>query len=206
MDNRTRILIVEDHHVTLDGLHFGLSREGDLEVVGTATSSDEGLAKAAELSPDIILLDLHLPGSTGPKTTVKSFCAVPRTQVVVFSGENRMAFIQTVLGLGVAGYLLKSESVAEVAGAIREVMSGKKPVLSKELVSGETKVTKSEQEVLKMLARGMKYSDIAERRQASPATVRKQCELLLLKLGLESREQLIAWAVQSGYGNLELEA
>ncbi|HEY9759537.1 MAG TPA: response regulator transcription factor [Oculatellaceae cyanobacterium] len=206
MDNRTRILIVEDHHVTLDGLHFGLSREGDLEVVGTATSSDEGLAKAVELSPDIILLDLHLPGSTGPKTTVKSFCAVPSTQVVVFSGENRMAFIQTVLGLGVAGYLLKSESVAEVAGAIREVMSGKKPVLSKELVSGETKVTKSEQEVLKMLARGMKYSDIAERRQASPATVRKQCELLLLKLGLESREQLIAWAVQNGYGNLELEA
>jgi DNA-binding NarL/FixJ family response regulator len=116
-----------------------------------------------------------------------------------------MAFIQTVLSMGVAGYLLKSENVGTVADAMRQVVSGKKPVLSSELVSGETKITKSEQEVLKMLARGMKYNDIAERRQASPATVRKQCELLLLKLGLESREQLIAWAVQSGYGNLELE-
>lgn len=206
MSDCIKILIVEDHHVTLDGLHLGLSREADFQVVGTATTSDNGLALAQELRPHIVLLDLHLPGSTGPKTTVKSFCAVPGTQVVVFSGENRMAFIQTVLGLGVAGYLLKSEGVSEVASAIRQVTAGKKPVLSKELVSGETKVTRSEQEVLKMLARGMKYSDIAERRQASPATVRKQCEMLLLKLGLDSREQLIAWAVQSGYGNLELEA
>jgi DNA-binding NarL/FixJ family response regulator len=206
LNNRIKILIVEDHHVTLDGLHLGLSREADFDVVATATTSDSGLLLAGQLNPDIVLLDLHLPGSTGPKTTVKSFCAVPGAQVVVFSGENRLAFIQTVLGLGVAGYLLKSESVAEVAAAIRQVVAGKKPVLSKELASGETKVTRSEQEVLKMLARGMKYSDIAERRQASPATVRKQCELLLLKLGLDSREQLIAWAVQNGYGNLELEA
>lgn len=152
------------------------------------------------------MLDLHLPGSTGPKTTVKQFCSLAGTQVVVFSGENRLAFIQAILELGVAGYLLKSESIAKVAEAVRQVMTGKKPILSAELISGETKITRSEQEVLKMLARGMKYSDIAERRQASPATVRKQCELLSLKLGLESREQLIAWAVQSGYGNLELEA
>jgi two-component system, NarL family, response regulator LiaR len=204
-NNPIKILIVEDHHVTLDGLHSGLSREHDLHVIGTATTSDEGLELARQLHPDIILLDLHLPGTTGPKTTVKEFCSITSSQVIVFSGENRMAFIQTVLSLGVAGYLLKSESVTKVAEAIRQVMAGKKPVLSPELVSGETKVTRSEQEVLKMLARGMKYNDIADRRQASPATVRKQCELLLLKLGLDSREQLIAWAVQSGYGNLELE-
>ena len=200
-----KILIIEDHHVTLDGLNSGLSREPDLHVIGTATTSDEGLELARQRQPDIVLLDLHLPGTTGPKTTVKEFCSISSAQVIVFSGENRMAFIQTVLSLGVAGYLLKSESVTKVAEAIRQVMAGKKPVLSPELVSGETKVTRSEQEVLKMLARGMKYNDIADRRQASPATVRKQCELLLLKLGLDSREQLIAWAVQNGYGNLELE-
>lgn len=205
MSANISVLIVEDHQTTLDGLAAGLARETDITVVGTATSSDQGLNMARELKPDIILLDLHLPGSTGPKTTVKAFCGVLGSQVIIFSGENRMAFIQTILGLGVAGYLLKSESVARVAEAIRQVLDGKKPVLSAELVSGETRVTKSEQEVLKMLARGMKYQDIADHRQASPATVRKQCELLLLKLGLESREQLIAWAVQSGYGNLELE-
>jgi DNA-binding NarL/FixJ family response regulator len=200
------VLIVEDHQVTLDGLAHGLSKEAGIKVIGTANNSDQGLSLAHDLKPDIVLLDLHLPGTGGPKSTVKSFCGLLGTQVIIFSGENRMAFIQTILGLGVAGYLLKSESVTRVAESIRQVMDGKKPVLSPELVSGETKVTRSEQEVLKMLARGMKYQDIADRRQASPATVRKQCELLLLKLGLESREQLIAWAVQSGYGNLELES
>jgi DNA-binding NarL/FixJ family response regulator len=204
--NEITVLIVEDHQVTLDGLAHGLGKESGIQVVGTASNSDEGLNLARQLKPDIILLDLHLPGSQGPKSTVKSFCSILGSQVLIFSGENRMAFIQTVLGLGVAGYLLKSESVTRVAESIKQVMEGKKPVLSPELVSGETKVTRSEQEVLKMLARGMKYQDIADRRQASPATVRKQCELLLLKLGLETREQLIAWAVQSGYGNLELES
>ena len=197
------VLVVEDHQVTLDGLRMGLSREPDMEVIGTATNSDEGLRLAKELRPDVILLDLHLPGSAGPKSMIQAYCGIPGSRVIVFSGESRMAFIQIVLGMGVAGYLLKSESVARVAETVRQVMSGKKSILSEELVVGDTKVTKSEQEVLKMLARGMKYQDIADERQTSPATVRKQCELLLLKLGLNSREELIAWAVQSGYGSLD---
>lgn len=199
------VLIVEDHQVTLDGLQLGLSREPGISVVGTAVNSDDGLALAKQLRPDIILLDLHLPGSAGPKSMIQAFCSIAGSRVVVFSGESRMAFIQTVLGMGAAGYLLKSENVSKVAETIRQVMAGKKSLISNELVAGETKVTKSEQEVLKMLARGMKYQDIADLRQTSPATVRKQCELLLLKLGLNSREELIAWAVQNGYGSLEIE-
>ncbi|SRR5579875_155507 len=204
MDEIT-VLIVEDHQVTLDGLQMGLSREQRIKVIGSASNSDEGLELAQRLRPDIILLDLHLPGSAGPKSMVKAFCSIPGSRVIVFSGESRMAFIQIVLAMGASGYLLKSENVSTVAETIRQVMSGKKPVISDELVAGETKVTRSEQEVLKMLARGMKYQDIADQRQTSPATVRKQCELLLLKLGLASREELIAWAVQNGYGGLELE-
>jgi DNA-binding NarL/FixJ family response regulator len=199
------VLIVEDHQVTLDGLKHGLSREQGVNVIGSASNSDEGLELAKRLRPDIILLDLHLPGSAGPKSMVKAFCSVPGSRVVVFSGESRMAFIQIVLAMGAAGYLLKSESVGTVAETIRQVMSGKKSIISEELLNGEQKVTRSEQEVLKMLARGMKYQDIADMRSTSPATVRKQCELLLLKLGLASREELIAWAVQNGYGSLELE-
>jgi DNA-binding NarL/FixJ family response regulator len=199
------VLIVEDHQVTLDGLQMGLGREPDLKVVGAATNSDEGLLLAQNLRPDVILLDLHLPGSSGPKSMIQQFCNIPGSRVIVFSGESRMAFIQTVLGMGVSGYLLKSENVPKVAETIRQVMDGKKHLISDELVAGETKVTRSEQEVLKMLARGMKYQDIADNRQTSPATVRKQCELLVLKLGLNSREELIAWAVQNGYGGLEIE-
>lgn len=204
MTNGISVLIIEDHQVTLDGLNLGLSREQDIAVIGQATNSDEGLELARKLRPDIILLDLHLPGSSGPKSMVKAFCSIPGSRVIVFSGESRMAFIQIVLAMGAAGYLLKSESVSTVAETIRQVMAGKKSIISDELVAGETRVTRSEQEVLKMLARGMKYQDIADLRQTSPATVRKQCELLLLKLRLSSREELIAWAVGNGYGGLEL--
>jgi len=198
-----KVLVVEDHQVTLDGLQMGLSREADMMVVGTASDSDVGFAMAEKEHPDVILLDLHLPGSYGPKSMIQAFCSVPGSQVIVFSGESRMAFIQIVLNLGVSGYLLKSESINKVADSIRAVVSGKKPLLSQELTTRDTRVTKSEQEVLRMLALGMKYQDIADQRFTSPATVRKQCELLQLKLGLNSREELIAWAVRSGYGSLD---
>jgi len=205
-DNKIKVLLVEDHYATLEGVRAGLSREPDFVVVGTTVNSDQGIAMARELKPNVILLDLHVPGSLGPKTMVQAFCDVPECRVVIFSGEGRMAFVQTVLGMGVAAYLLKSESMEKVAQTIRDVVSGKSSIVSDELRSGETKLTRSEQEVLKMLARGMKYQDIADHRMTSPATVRKQCELLLLKLSLQTREELIAWAVSNGYGGLELEA
>lgn len=203
MSGKIRVLILEDHQVTLDGLRMGLAAENDMDVCGAASDSDEGLQMAKDLHPDVILLDLHLPGKAGPKTMVKQFCDLPDSKVLIFSGESRPAFIQAVLSVGVYGYLLKSESVSKVAAALREISAGKKPIVSAAVSSGDTKLTKSEQEVLKLLAKGMKYQDMAEERLTSPATVRKQCELLLLKLGLKTREELIAWAVQNGYGNLD---
>lgn len=203
MSQAITVIILEDHQVTLDGLRYGLSQESDIKVLAATSGSDEGLALARELKPQIILLDLHLPGTLGPKTMVKEFCELAESKVLVFSGESRLAFVQAVLNQGAHGYLLKSESVSRVAEAIREIASGRHPIVSDSLSSGDTKLTRSEQEVLRMLARGMKYQDMADERSTSPATVRKQCELLLLKLGLKTREELIAWAVQSGYGNLD---
>jgi DNA-binding NarL/FixJ family response regulator len=204
--NLISVLIVEDHQVTLDGLVAGLSGEADLRVAGFAKTSDQGLLLAKQLKPNVILLDLHLPGSTGPRTSVQLFCQATDAKVIILSAESRIPFVQAVLHVGAAGYLLKSESVGRIAQAIRQVVKEKKVVLSDSLISGDINITKSEQEVLKMLARGMKYDEIAERRQSSPATVRKQTEMLLDKLVLGSREQLIAWAVQNGYGTLELDA
>ncbi|PWT99885.1 MAG: hypothetical protein C5B53_04825 [Candidatus Melainabacteria bacterium] len=200
------VLIVEDHQVTLDGLVSGLSHEPDICVLATANTSDEGLFLVKKHRPAVVLLDLHLPGESGPRTTVTLFCqAGVDSRIIILSGENRMPFVNAVLNVGAAGYLLKSESIKQVAEAIRTSVRDKKIVLSKQLAKDQIKLTKSEQEVLKMLARGMKYDDIAERRNSSPATVRKQCEMLLDKLLLDTREQLIAWAVQNGYGTLELD-
>ncbi|MBX3077265.1 response regulator transcription factor [Candidatus Obscuribacterales bacterium] len=206
MDSQSniRVAIVEDHEATLAGLASALNAESDIEVVAQATDAITGLELAKEKTPDIVLLDLHLPGSEGPRSTVKKFCELPG-KVIVFSAENRRAFVQAILDLGVAGYLLKSESISNVIEAIKTVSNGGKVVKSQSIAMGKEKLTKAEQDVLTLLSRGMKYHEIGEERSASPATVRKQCELLLLKLGLDNREQLIAWAVENGYGKLDTE-
>jgi DNA-binding NarL/FixJ family response regulator len=203
MTEQIKVLIVEDHQATRDGLGVGLARETDIEVIGACGTSDEGLQLCQSLRPDVVLLDLHLPGSVGPKTMVKNFCSIPGQRIVVFSVERRMAFVKVVMGLGVAGYLLKSEKVSKVADTIRQVLNGKKNILSDELAADQTRITKSEEEVLRLIGRGLKYQDIADQRLTSPNTVRKQCEMLLLKLGLTTREELIAWAVNNGYASLE---
>jgi DNA-binding NarL/FixJ family response regulator len=203
MTSAISVLIVEDHQATREGLAVALSRESDIEVIATAGTSDEGIELARQLKPEVILLDLHLPGASGPKTMVKEFCNLLHSRVVVFSVENRQAFVRVVMSLGVAAYLLKSESLAKVAETIRQVSAGKKNLRSEELASDATRITKSEEEVLKLIGKGLKYQDIAEQRFTSPNTVRKQCEMLLLKLGLTTREELIAWAVNNGYSSLE---
>lgn len=197
------ILIVEDHQATLDGLAIGLSREEDFQIVGTSLQSDEGLELARQLKPDVILLDLHLPGSiNSPKTMISQYLQAG-SRLVIFSAESRMAFIQAVLSLGVAAYLLKSERISRVSEVIREVMSGKGPVVSEQARGNHKKITRAEAEVLSMLAKGMKYQDIADARITSATTARKQCETLQLKLGLDTREQLIAWAVENGFGSID---
>ena len=122
---------------------------------------------------------------------------------IVFSAEKRRAFVQAILALGVSGYLLKSESISTVIDSIRKIAAGEKLIKSKAIAEGKEKLTKAELEILKLLGKGMKYQEIAQNRKASPATVRKQCELLILKLGLDTREQLIAWAVDNGYGTID---
>lgn len=203
MADAVNILIVEDHQATLEGLSAGLAREPGFNVVATSDNSDEALKLVDEKKPHVVLLDLHVPGERGPKSMIEEFCRIPDLKIVVFSAENRLAFVQTVLTMGVAAYLLKSERISKVAETIRAVVAGKTGMISDELASGFRKLTPSEAEVLTMLGRGMKYQDIADVRFTTVATVRKQCETLQLKLGLDSREQLIAWAVKNGYGSVE---
>ena len=201
------VVIVEDHEATLKGLKSELSQEPDIEVLGIATGSEEGLRLARDLKPQIVLLDLHLPDSVGPKSLTETFCQIEGAKIIVFSGDSRTAILQLVLQSGVAGFLLKSEPIAKVAQAIRDVHGGSEPVISAELSNdSQPRITGAEQHLLKMLARGMKYQDIAAMRVTSPETVRKQVDMLQSKLALVSREELIAWAVDNGYGKLELES
>src|SRR5688572_2167417 len=133
MSEKVKVVIVEDHQATLDGLALGLERESDFEVVGTSCNSDEALSLTERLRPDIVLLDLHLPGSRGPRSMIEEFARMPACKLIIFSAESRMAFIQSVLSMGVSAYLLKSERVSKVADTIRAVHRGGKAILSQEL-------------------------------------------------------------------------
>ena len=165
MTKKITLLIVEDHEATLKGLKAELSAEPDIAVVGIASNSEEGLKLAWELKPTVILLDLHLPDSAGPKSLTQNFCSIQNSAVIVFSGDNRTAILSLVLNCGVAGYLLKSEPVAKVVESIRAVVRGEQPIISAELLQNrQPKVTKTEEHLLKMLARGMKYQDMASMR------------------------------------------
>ncbi|HEY9680901.1 MAG TPA: response regulator transcription factor [Oculatellaceae cyanobacterium] len=197
-----RVLIVEDHSATLEGLSIGLSRDPALQVVGTSENSDEGLSLAADLKPDVIVLDLHLPGAMSPKTMVETYAQKSAAKLIIYSAESRLALVQSALHMGVAAYLLKSERVTMLAEVIKQVYGGATGIMSQTLGTESSKVTKAEEEILSMLANGLRYQEIGDKRFTSPATVRKQCDTLILKLGLDSREQLIAWAVRNGYGTL----
>lgn len=199
-------LIRASAHATRKGLEFELNAEPDLKVIGSAATHLDGFHLAETLQPDVVLLDLHLPDSSGPKSLVAQYCAIPNLAVLVFSGENRPAILQIVLDSGVQGYLTKSEPVPQVAAAIRQIMAGNSPVISQELLQRPSgKFTPAEKHLLRLLARGMKYSEIAAQRVTSPETVRKQLDQLAVKLEIKSREELIAWAVDNGYGKLEIE-
>src|SRR5690606_11357423 len=113
-----RIVVIEDHQVTLEGLTIGLSREDDLEVVGSSDDIDNGLKMVEEQRPDVVVLDLHLPGSLGPKAMISELLRYADMRLVIFSAESREAFIRSVLSLGVSAYLLKSERIATVADTI----------------------------------------------------------------------------------------
>lgn len=206
MTKSVKVIIVEDHEATLRGLEFELSREQDINVVGTAMTAEAGIALMKEQVPDVVLLDLHLPDSRGPRTLTESYCQNGTAKVIVFSGDDRSAILNIVLDLGVSGFLLKSEPISRVVDAIRSVQSGGDPVVSPELIDrrSETKLTPTEQHLLKLLSRGMKYQEIASIRVTSPETVRKQVDQLQDKLSLHTREELIAWAVENGYSQLDI--
>jgi DNA-binding NarL/FixJ family response regulator len=199
---KIRVLVIEDHHATLEGVSIGLSRENDLEVIGTSENSTEGLALTKTLNPDVVVLDLHLPGALSPKAMVEEFAKSTGAKLIVYSAENRLALVQSCLSMGVAAYLLKSERVSTLASIIRRVEGGEKGIMSEQLSVDSSRVTKAEEEILSMLANGLRYQEIADARLTAASTVRKQCDMLLLKLGLDSREKLIAWAVRNGYGTL----
>jgi len=201
-----RVLIVDDHAVVRSGLAAFLLATDDLELVGEASSGEEAVRRCAQLKPDVVLMDLVMPQMDGAAATRAIREACPHVQVIALTSFKEDNLVQAALQAGAIGYLLKNVSADELANAIRAAKAGR-PTLAPEaaqvLIHSATKppspghdLTDREREVLALLVEGLNNVEIADRLVVSRSTIKFHVSSIFSKLGVTSRTEAVALAVQ----------
>jgi len=211
----TRILIADDHPHFRDGLRALLLSAPDVEVVGEARDGEETIALAAGLQPDVILMDLNMPGTGGIEATRRILHTSPHISVLVISMYEDDDSVFAALKAGARGYLLKGALKAEILRAIRSVTSGEAifgPAIARRLMQyfsaprpdtlAETfpELTDREREILDLIARHETNPEIARRLHLSQKTVRNHVSNIFTKLQVADRAQAIIRAREAGLG------
>lgn len=213
--HKTSILIVDDHEVVRNGIRAYLETISDFQVVGEASSGEEALTMVAELIPDIVLLDLIMPGMDGIDTTRRIRQISPRTQVVVLTSYHEDVHIFPALKAGAISYILKDMKMEKLVDVLHRAVQGEVTlhprVASRVLqnIRGEngeeqplfTELTDRETDVLKLIANGLTNSQIADKLVISENTVKGHVSNILSKLHLADRTQAAAYAWQQGIVN-----
>jgi len=201
-----RVLIVDDHPIVREGVSTVLERERDIEVVGMAGTIDEGLQLLASRRPDVVLLDLKLPGAE----TGESVATFVRQggNVIVFTAYDADDDVFRAIRDGARGYLLKGSAAADIVDAIRQVHTGNSylsPRVAAKLVSDVARprargglLSPRERGVLRLVAAGLSNRQIAETLSLSERTVKFHVTAILNKLGADNRAQAVALAAERG--------
>ncbi|MBP8536707.1 response regulator transcription factor [Streptomyces sp. MK37H] len=208
---RIRVLLVDDHQVVRRGLRTFLQVQDDIEVVGEASDGEEGVARAEGLRPDVVLMDVKMPGLDGIEAlrTLRDLDNPARVLVVTSFTEKRT--VVPALRAGAAGYVYKDVDPEALARAIRSVHSGHvllQPEVALALLSQEGgggqgrggSLTEREREVLALIADGRSNREIARALVLSEKTVKTHVSNILMKLDLADRTQAALWAVRHGIG------
>ncbi len=206
-----RVLLVDDHPLWRDAVRADLERLGGAEVVGEAGDGGEAIDRANEAVPDVVVMDLKLPTVPGVEATRRIVEAMPHVRVLVLSASGEEADVLEAIKAGASGYLLKSASAEEVGDAVRRVAAGE-PVFTPSLAGlvldefrrlagrdpSEPSLTPRENEVLRLVAKGYTYREIAERLFISVKTVQNHVQNILTKLQLRRRYELMRYAIARG--------
>ena len=202
-----RVLIVDDHHVVREGLRRMLEMESDIQVVAEARSGEEAIAKAISLSPDVVIMDLKMPGMDGITATREIKTRMPDTGVLVLTlyAED---FVKQAIEAGVSGYLLKDSDCDNIIRAIHQVHEGLCPIapsLTRELVLEYVELSRTNRasiltnrqlEILKLIAEGESGKEIGQRLFISTSTVKREIRQILSKLKVNDRAQAVSEAIK----------
>jgi NarL family two-component system response regulator LiaR len=201
-----RVIIVDDHDMVRSGLEVFLETCDDLALVGEASSGNEAVRLCTELQPDVVLMDLLMPGMDGVSATRAIRQTNPDIQIIALTSFKDRELVQEALQAGAIGYLLKNISIDELADAIRSAHSGKSilaPEATQALIEAATQppapgydLTQREREVLALVVSGLNNREIAEELTISRSTVKNHVSNILSKLGVTSRTEVVALAVQ----------
>lgn len=203
-----RVLLVEDHPVFRRGLAAALEEELDLRVVAEAGDGATALELARELRPDVAVVDLQLPGSSGIEVVGELLALDPPVPALVLSAYHHEAYAKAAVEAGAHGYLLKDEPAAVIVEAVRGAAAGRRGWLSREVVAELQQawldpLTPKETEVVRCLAHGRSVAEIAGDLGISVRTVRNHLANVYAKLDLHGQSEVVAWAWKSGLAELE---
>lgn len=208
-----RIVLADDHPAFREGVAGRLNREPDMQVVGEASNGEGALQLVRVEDPDVLVLDLEMPGINGVEVTRRLFQDEARTQVLVLSAYEDEDYIFSVLDSGAAGYLTKQEPLVTIVEAVRAISKGESGWLSHRIAALFVKTTRlgnvakndllrdlseREREVLQHIAAGESNTVIGDKLFISESTVKKHANSIYDKIDVATRAQTIAWAWRNG--------
>ncbi|HSI06704.1 MAG TPA: response regulator transcription factor [Myxococcota bacterium] len=213
---RIRILVADDHAILRSGLRMLINTQSDMEVVGEAVDGEEAIRRVGELDPDIVLLDLSMPGMGGIRALEVIRERYPRTRVLVLTMHDEYAYVRSVLAAGGAGFVVKRAADAELLSAIRTVSQGRSYIdvslastgSLEEIVNPkagdrdgawrDVRLSQREREVLTSVAHGYTNQQIADSLGLSVKTVETYRARVAEKVGLKNRADLVRYALDAG--------
>ncbi len=201
---RPRVLLADDHVLVVEGLSKLL--QDDMDLVGTASSGTEAVEKAALLQPDVVLMDISMPGLNGFDAAKQMKTCAPRTKVIAVTMHRSTAYLRESLRAGMSGFVLKQSAASELADAVSTVMRDERyvtPLVTQQTESqgvndGERALTLRQREVLRLIAQGRIAKEIATALNISVRTAEFHRVSIMQRLGLRTTAELTRFALENG--------